>query len=337
MNRPAQQGPSAPRSVEPPPAATEVRRLHVVELVGAVPPDDCAADASDEGAATSLDAADRLGATRLVERLIAHLGQGEGFRFTALCVADGPFAERLRALGAETVIVPMPDDPPWHAIQVLVGLIRSRRAHVLHAHLPNAHRLAGLAGRITGLPVLSTVHGVQIDMPDLEVHRMVGSQLSVVCEASYYHALGLGIDPERLSCEPVDFDTPACADAAGEADSAANTQSLDSLGQRLYVLAAGVARPAAKPPTSRGVAQARALVQPLTPEGGVSAVSAVAAAPIATASSAPIVAIDAEPMDTVVTLEPIRVASMPKSVETPAPVAIRAVLDELVPGPARRA
>ncbi len=195
-----------PRPATATPASTPA--LHVVEIVGALPPDG-------------------EGAPRLVERLVERLGHGNDFRFTVLCPSDGPYTEELRALGAETVVVPMPDDPAWHAIQVLVGLIRNRHADVLHAHLPNAHRLAGLAGSITRTPVLSTVQGVQLDMPDLEVHRLVASQLSVVSEAAYFHAVGLGIASERISLEPFD-----AADEAG-----AQADSLDALGERLRALA----------------------------------------------------------------------------------------------------
>lgn len=234
--------------------------MHVVEVLGALPPDD-------------------EGATRLVERLVERLGAGTALRFTVLCPADGPFTERLRALGAETVAVAMPEDPPWHAIQVLVGLIRNRQADVLHAHLPNAHRLAGLAGSITRTPVLATVQGLQLDMPDLEVHRLIASQLSVVTEASYFHALGLGIAAERISCDPFDATGPVEAQAPG----------LDALGQRL-----------------RAMAQPRApTLQPLTPA------TVAASAPSGTASM---------PLSTSTTSSP--------------PVAIRAVLDELVPSDA---
>ena len=139
-------------------------------------------------------------------------------------------------------------DPPWHAIQVLIGLIRNKQAAVLHAHLPNAHRLAGLAGGITRTPVLATVQGQQLDMPDLEVHRLIASQLSVVSEASYFHALGLGLSPERISLDV--FDAQADDDAAAE--------SLDAIEQRLRRLAT--------PTESRGAAQARALAQPLAQE-----------------------------------------------------------------------
>ncbi|WP_431262974.1 hypothetical protein ACQ859_23260 [Roseateles chitinivorans] len=214
--------------------------LHIVEIVGAVPSD----EAPDE-ACPLATASDRIGATRLVERLVERHGKGGNVRFTVVCPADGPYAERLRDLGADTVIVAMPDDPPWHAIQVLIGLIRNKQAAVLHAHLPNAHRLAGLAGGITRTPVLATVQGVQLDMPDLEVHRLIASQLSVVTEASYFHALGLGLSPDRISLDPFD----------AASDDEAATQSLDAIGQRLRQLAA--------PAESRGAAQARSLAQPL--------------------------------------------------------------------------
>ncbi|PIM52965.1 hypothetical protein CS062_12125 [Roseateles chitinivorans] len=221
--------------------------VHVVEVVGAVPPD----ETTDELSSGLAAAADRLGATELVERLLERLGPEDGLRFTVVCPADGAFAERMRARGAEVVIVAMPDDPPWHAIQVLVGLIRNRQADVLHAHLPNAHRLAGLAGGITRTPVLSSVQGAQLDMPDLEVHRLIASQLSVVSEASYFHALGLGIAQERISLDPFD----------AEADGDAMAASLDALGERLRGVATQTAVAG-----SRGAAQARALTQPLTAE-----------------------------------------------------------------------
>ncbi|WP_431051704.1 glycosyltransferase [Roseateles sp. L2-2] len=240
MDRPAQRRPGATPTLSAVTTGNPVPSLHIVEIVGAVSSD----EAPDE-ACPLATAADRLGATRLVERLVERHGKGGNVRFTVVCPADGPYAERLRDLGADTVIVAMPDDPPWHAIQVLIGLIRNKQAAVLHAHLPNAHRLAGLAGGITRTPVLATVQGAQMDMPDLEVHRLIASQLSVVTEASYFHALGLGLSPDRITLDSFD----------PEADDESTAQSLDAIGQRLRLLAT--------PAESRGAAQARSLAQPL--------------------------------------------------------------------------
>ena len=158
------------------------------------------------------------GMERCVERLVAGLGRSGGFRFTVLCPSEGAFAERIRAAGGEIGIVAMPEDPPWASIQMVAALIAAERVDLVHAHLPNAHLLGGLAARLAGVPVMTTVHGRQVILPDLEVHRMVGSHLSVVCRQSYYHALGLGVDRDRLSLEPNGVDVDAFQPGARPAD-----------------------------------------------------------------------------------------------------------------------
>jgi glycosyltransferase involved in cell wall biosynthesis len=149
------------------------------------------------------------GMERCVERLIAYLGREGEFRFTALCPSEGAFADRLRRAGATVVIVAMPEDAPWASVQLVASLVASERVDLLHAHLPNAHLLAGLAGRLTGVPVMTTIHARQAALLDLEVHRATGSFLSLVCQQSYYHALGLGVERSRLSLEPNGVDVDA--------------------------------------------------------------------------------------------------------------------------------
>ncbi|MBB2485343.1 glycosyltransferase family 4 protein [Mitsuaria sp. WAJ17] len=146
------------------------------------------------------------GMERWVERLVAQLPR-DRFRISLLCPYEGRFSAAIRALGAEVFCVPMPEDPCWSTVQVVQALVLSSGVDLLHAHLPNAHALAGLVSRLSDVPMLSTIHGRQITMLDLEVHRAVHSHLSVVCRHSYYHALGLGVDMRRLSCEPNGVDT----------------------------------------------------------------------------------------------------------------------------------
>jgi len=141
-----------------------------------------------------------------VERFIERMPR-ERFRFTALCPFEGPFTARLRALDVEVLIVPMPDDPPWASLQVALALVSASGIDLLHAHLPKAHLLAGLVGRLAGKPVVTTIHGRQLTMLDLEVHRAVGSHLSTVCRHGYFHALGLGVNAAQLSCEMNGVDT----------------------------------------------------------------------------------------------------------------------------------
>jgi len=73
---------------------------------------------------------------------------------------------------------------------------------VIQSHLPNAHVLAALAGRLTGRPVLATVHGRAMTTLDIEVQRLAGTHLAVVCRQSYFQALGVGIDPRHVHFVP---------------------------------------------------------------------------------------------------------------------------------------
>ena len=140
---------------------------------------------------------------RLVERL-----PPERFGVCVLCPDEGLFADQLRATGAEVVITPMPDNPPWFTIQLACSLIKARNVDVIQAHMSNAHLLAGLAGRIMDRPVVGTVHGRQLSTLDVEMHRIAGSHISVVCQQTYFQALGLGINPSHLHLIPngVDID-----------------------------------------------------------------------------------------------------------------------------------
>jgi glycosyltransferase involved in cell wall biosynthesis len=143
-----------------------------------------------------------------VERLVENLPP-DRFAITALCPFESPFTERLRARDIEVLVTPMPDDPPWSSVQMTCAMIKAGAIDLLHAHLPNAHVLAGIAGRLTGKPVLATLHGHRVGVLDLEVHRNAGTHLSVVCRQSYFHALGLGVSAGQLSCNPNGVDTEA--------------------------------------------------------------------------------------------------------------------------------
>lgn len=132
---------------------------------------------------------------RLVERL-----PQDRFGITVLCPFESPIADQLRALGADVVITPMPENPPWCSIQLACALIKSKGIDVIQAHMSNAHLLAGLAGNLTGVPVIGTVHGRLLDHADVEIHRLAGTHISVVAQQSYFHALGMGVNQARLHC-----------------------------------------------------------------------------------------------------------------------------------------
>jgi glycosyltransferase involved in cell wall biosynthesis len=139
---------------------------------------------------------------RLVERL-----PREWFKVAVLCPFESRFTDALRELGLEVLITPMPEELSWPSLQMTCAVVESQGIDVLHAHMPNAHLLAGIAGRLTGRPVLTTIHARQLATQDVQVQRLVGSHVSVVCRQTYYHALGLGIEASRLACIPNGVDT----------------------------------------------------------------------------------------------------------------------------------
>jgi len=139
---------------------------------------------------------------RLVERL-----PRDRFGVSVLAPFESPCTDQLREAGAEVFITQVTDEPSWQSIQLATSLIQSRSVDVIQSHLPNAHVLAGLAGRLTNRPVLATVHGRAVSTLDIEVQKLAGSHLAVVCRQSYFQALGVGIDPRHVHFVPNGVDS----------------------------------------------------------------------------------------------------------------------------------
>ncbi len=140
---------------------------------------------------------------RLVQRL-----PPERFAVTCLLPFESQIAASLRASGGDVMIAPMPpENPSWRSIQLACALVNTRSIDVIHAHMSNAHTLAGLAGSLCGKPVLATIHGREVTMGDLEVHRTTGSHLMVVSRHTYFQALAIGVSSTQLHVIPNGVDT----------------------------------------------------------------------------------------------------------------------------------
>jgi glycosyltransferase involved in cell wall biosynthesis len=124
---------------------------------------------------------------RIVERL-----PSDKFRTIFVCPYESPFTRELRASHFPVFITPIRDDPTWQAIQVVTQIVNTQHIDVIHAHLPSAHVLGGIAGKFTGVPVVATIHGMNITALDFQVHKMIGSHLITVCQAAYAEALAMG-------------------------------------------------------------------------------------------------------------------------------------------------
>jgi glycosyltransferase involved in cell wall biosynthesis len=121
------------------------------------------------------------------------------FRVTCLCPYESEITEVLRSLGVAVFIARMDDDPPWRSIQTAVEIVRNFDVDLIHAHLPKAHVLAGLAGALTRTPALATVHGNTITTHELGIHRTTGTNLIAVCQEAYMQALAMGVTLERVT------------------------------------------------------------------------------------------------------------------------------------------
>lgn len=124
----------------------------------------------------------------------------EKFSVTCICPYESSFTSSLRQLGVEAIyITPIADDPSWRSIQLTVEISRLHHIDLLHAHMPKAHVLAGLAGCLLHKPVVATIHGMNVTSHELGITRGVGSYVITNCQESFTQALAMGIPPEKLS------------------------------------------------------------------------------------------------------------------------------------------
>lgn len=132
-----------------------------------------------------------------VLRLVQGLPRAD-FRIHVLCPFRSAFTDALAPHVEAVHVAPMDAQLRWHTVQRAVGIVREAQVDVVHAHLWTAHLMAALAGRLCGVPVLATAHGMHVTMADLEAHLLGGTHLCLVSEAARAHALAAGADPARV-------------------------------------------------------------------------------------------------------------------------------------------
>jgi glycosyltransferase involved in cell wall biosynthesis len=140
-----------------------------------------------------------------MENYVYHLVQGlprRRIKVSCLAPYESAVTESFRNIGCSVYVTSMPDEPVTRSIQYLCELIQHEKIDLLHAHLPRAHILAGLAGRLTNTPTVATVHGMEVNTHELGIARLVGSHLALVCQQAYAQALSIGIPAERVSMIP---------------------------------------------------------------------------------------------------------------------------------------
>ena len=138
------------------------------------------------------------GMENYLTNFISHLP--ENIHLTCICPYESLFTASLRQLGvAHVYITPIEDDPSWRSIQLAVEVSRLYKTDVLHAHMPKAHVLAGIAGKLLGKPVVATVHGMNVTAQEIGITRAVESHLITNCQESYIQALAMGIPSNHVT------------------------------------------------------------------------------------------------------------------------------------------
>ena len=149
-----------------------------------------------------------------VSRLLPTLRQ-RGFHVTCVFPFESSLTDRLRGDGWPIHITAMPEDVAWDSVQFVATLVRELGIQVMHAHLGNAHALASLAGAVTAVPTLATLHGRSIALQDLEAYCLGHSEVTVVCEDARLQALRFGMSPAHVHLIPNGID---CAEFDATAD-----------------------------------------------------------------------------------------------------------------------
>jgi len=98
------------------------------------------------------------GAENVVISIIENLDKSR-YRSLICLLSDGWLKTQLDKRQIETVVIPQPHsvDLPW--LFRLRRLLKARGIHVMHSHEFATNVYASLVSRVTGIPVITTVHG----------------------------------------------------------------------------------------------------------------------------------------------------------------------------------
>jgi len=119
--------------------------------------------------------------------------QARGHTVVVATTAGRPFTTHLGQLGFDTRPIRLSGKLNVLAALALAKLARAESIEVLHAHLSTAAVAAGIAGRVTRLPVVATVHG----MTHVLYYRLA-DQVIAVSQAVLEHLVRCGLPRRRI-------------------------------------------------------------------------------------------------------------------------------------------
>ena len=130
------------------------------------------------------------GGERLALGLMKNL-RGRGWRVSATC-AGAPLSAALASAGIEYSTVEMSAGGFFFMARLLHDL-RALRPQIVSSHLNRASLISGILGRLTGLPVVSHIHGL-----NQKIYYQYSTRQVAVSQAVCDHLLDQGASPRRL-------------------------------------------------------------------------------------------------------------------------------------------
>ncbi len=145
------------------------------------------------------------------ERMIVHLATGLGpeYRSEAALIRDGWLGAALRTRGVPVTMLQYRPKRFFPTLRDLVGLIREKQVALLHTHEFFMNTLGLMASRLTGVPLVATVHGKNYYTDRFRrrvAYRLVGrcgQQVVTVSEdLKHFLAERVGIPSDRIRLVP---------------------------------------------------------------------------------------------------------------------------------------
>ena len=156
---------------------------------------------------------DRLRKPQRIIHVIKHCGYGNGSVHVAIDLAcmqaasgdtvtvvssGGTFVPLLEQYGVKHVTLPHEQNQPLSVLSAawkLAGLVRRERADVLHAHMMSSALIGYVASKLTGVPMVTTVHN---SFDRHSVIMRLGRKVIAVSEAERKQLLARGYDADDL-------------------------------------------------------------------------------------------------------------------------------------------
>jgi glycosyltransferase involved in cell wall biosynthesis len=136
----------------------------------------------------------RLAGAEIYVGALSQALAARGAEVVVLCKKIPQVVERMRQAGLDVRAGGIGGKLNLLSVFRLFHMLRKERIELVNSHLSTASLMAGLAGRLSGVPTVATVHSLN----SAACFRLAG-HLIAVSQAVKKHLVGQGIPPERIT------------------------------------------------------------------------------------------------------------------------------------------